>query len=182
MSFYHREILRCLLGYHNYPDQLRISWLCDTFVIDPRHAYTCNRWDRARIKKERLSFPQSELLDYVDSRAWGRRSSETSNVSKFERAVQYISTDGKAARSTTIEPSPRVPSSSLCRTMALALSWRAHDARPRWVPLRSSSTGVPRRPQRSQGEGTSHAPAMSEESTPLRRGVHTLTRPISIRA
>lgn len=109
---------------------------------------------------------------------------KTSNVSKFERVVHtvYIPTDGRRplAPSRTLRSKVRGFSRSrhLCRTRSYR--GEAHDAR--WVPLRSSSTGVPRRPQGSQGEGTSHAPAMSEKSTPLRRGVHTLTRPISIRA
>lgn len=87
----------------------------------------------------------------------------------------------KAARSYSdyTRRSPRLRSRRLRRTRSIVAKC---TMRPRWVPLRSSSTGVSQRPQGSQGEGTSHAPAMSEKSTPLRRGVHTLTRPISIRA
>lgn len=50
-----------------------------------------------QTRKKRLSFPQAALSDYMDSRARGRRSSETSNVSKFERVVHtvYIPTDGR---------------------------------------------------------------------------------------
>lgn len=81
------------------------------------------------LNKERLAFPQVEISDYADLRARGQRSSETSNVSKFERAVQYISMDGKTRSSAvhTAKSETAPPAVSI----ALALSRRAATMRPR---------------------------------------------------
>jgi len=147
------------------------------------HAYTCDTWDRARIKKERLSFPQAKLSDYGGFES--ERSKIERNVERVKiRTGRTVHLDGWEGRTfddyrTQVREFPLAVSPSYHSTSVYR---GKRTMRSRWVPLRSSSIGVPRRPQGSQGEGTSHAPTMSEKSTPLRRGVHTLTRPISIRA
>lgn len=170
--------------YHNYPlDRLPVT--------SPGHlrhrsamprAYTRDKEGKALVptaSRPELSGLRSIRERGVEDRA-KRRTCQNSN-GPFELCAR-CSTDGKAAPLVGYTPgSVRGTSRHLRR--AIARSIVAHDAATVSISLRSSSTGVPRRPRRSQGEGTSHAPAMSEESsTPLRRGVHTLTRPISIRA
>jgi len=183
MSFYHREYITVFvrISQFGYPDLDFVSRDFDTPSSSSSDTRIRAIGERQSANKEgKALVPTSQAIELrwiwergVEDRA-KRRTCQNSNGPHSTSP-----TDGKAARSTTIKPSPRVP---------LAVSPSHHgisvyrgERTMRWVPLQSSSTGVPRRPQGSQGEGTSHAPAMSEESTPLRRGVHTLTRPISIR-
>lgn len=153
-------------------------------VIVSRHACTRDRWNRDRRRGREGS--RSHKSSYQTRWIWERGVEDRAKRRTCQNSNGPYSTSRRMRRptrsSTVVRPSPRLLSLSSSHLRQARLYRVEHTTRPRWVPLRSSSTGVPRRPQRSQGEGTSHAPAMSEKSTPLRRGVHTLTRPISIRA
>jgi len=112
-----------------HPGRFRISGLREITSLSSPDTRACATGETENAEEGRLSFPQAELSNYADTwSARGRRSSETSNVSKFERTVQYISTDGKADSFFDCTAKSETPLAiSVAPTPSSAVSWGAHD-------------------------------------------------------